>query len=58
MRICPKCKCHTLEFDQHQLRLQCLRRDCGWVNHGDYIEPEPKHYKFSEVMEERVRCEA
>ena len=56
LKVCPKCKCSLVEFDQHQRREHCLNNDCRWVNYSGVpiFEGEPRKYKFSEVMVERV----
>lgn len=57
LKICPKCKSFSVEFDPHQMVERCLNRQCGWINR-DRIplpEQEARSYKFSHVMEKRVR---
>lgn len=56
-KICPECKCYSVEFDPHQMVERCLNNECGWINR-DRIplpEQEARSYKFSRVMEKRVR---
>jgi len=51
LKICPKCRSWNLEFDPHQRAWKCLSKECGAIYRDGVPETEPKHYKFSEVME-------
>lgn len=54
---CPKCTHYSLEYDPHQKADRCLNWQCGWINRGGtpLPEQEARSYKFSRIMEKRVR---
>jgi hypothetical protein len=56
LKLCPKCRHLSVEFDPHQSAERCLNRHCGWVNRGGSLRvPKARSFKFSRTMEERVK---
>ena len=59
LKLCPKCRSFSVEYDPHQMLELCLDRECNWVNRGsalsaDRSDEEVKAFSFSLEMEERV----
>jgi hypothetical protein len=55
LKICPKCGIWCLEFDPHQQAWKCLNKECSAIYRNGVPEVEPQHFKFSEVMETRMK---
>jgi hypothetical protein len=56
LKICPKCKNLSIEYDPHQEVERCLIKQCGFVIRQQCKEEvSPTSFKFSVTMESRVK---
>ena len=55
MERCPKCECHTVEYDNYQQRRVCTSGKCDWQG-MTFIERHRKKL-LRELADERERLE-
>lgn len=40
LKVCPRCKGMTVEYDYHHRVEKCLNKECGWVNRDKEALPD------------------
>jgi hypothetical protein len=58
LKLCPKCKRLSVEYDYYHHVEKCLNKECGWVNRGEQNQGEqttfvPPSTKLGAILEER-----
>ena len=56
LKICPRCKNLSIEYDPRQRVERCLNKQCGWLSRQIGKEVEPESFRFSLTMEKRVKA--
>jgi len=59
LKICPRCKRQSVEYDLYHHVEKCLNKECGWVNRANKPLEEgagfaPPSMKISAILEART----